>query len=202
MISNMSMSAAEEDISAALDDVEMENLVSLLQDDTVFDDLKQLDLTTLDTAQNGHVYVNDGSNIEFHDALEYFSDTASFHTDTTLTPFCDYQLNSIAGNRSDIKLTDEILNELFFTNHNTSEFIDNPVTCTMETLTTIPSPELDLAARQALVRHDHTYGCATLSKDPVHSSSMLTCLENGGKNSDNEEESGSDTGYYISIQRF
>ena len=196
----MSMSAAEQDISAVLDDVEMENLVSLLQDDTVFDDLKQLDLTALDIAQNGHVYVNDGSNdIEFHDALEYFSDTASFHTGnpysgTTLTPFRDYQLNSVAGIHSNTKLTDEILNELFLTNHNTSEFIGNPVTCTMETLTTIPSPQPDLAARQALVRHDHTYSCATLSKDPVHSSSMLTCLENGGKNSDNEEESGSDTG--------
>ena len=218
------MSASEEGISAALDDMEIENLVSLLKDDdAVFHELNKLDLPVMGS-QYGYVpptncptqTCDEVDLLDFHDALDFFSlqenntkldnddlmTTSSSFYSSSFDPTIDYSstncLNPTYGNQ---QLPQDVLGQLFLADYNGSDMTSvMTIPEIVGPLSTHNSFEPDLAAKQANVCHDHTYAART---GPIDHSSMLTSLSdtvscdiNSGKNSDTDEGSASDTGEY------
>lgn len=197
------MSTAEEDISALLDEMEMENYVPFLQDDTVFQELSKLDLPDphqipLNESNNfDHGLVQTNDSMEFHDALDYFhngSSTSSdlpFFTDPPSDPPVDH------SNTYQHQLSDEVLLELLNATDYGNLPLSNtypppPLSPTLENGCGFTTNQTDLSA---CVSHDHTYAT------PMGGSTMLTtlsgaCLSDTGKGSDSDEGSTSDTGNY------
>ena len=218
----MSSVEVDQEITGTLDDMEMEHLVSLLQDDTVFHELNKLDLPLIESFnpdQKGLAHI-DGRPLldhstgadcfDFQDALDFFSDgstnagnclisgsqsNASCNS-TSSDPSSSYVYLSTHSNVPSTQASNDVLSDLFCPDYNTSSalaIIDLP----QPVGPLLTAETHDLTTRQATVQHDHTYA----TKDPVNSSSMLTalssvnfCDRSNGKNSDTEEGSASDTG--------
>ena len=191
------MSASEEDIAAALDDIGIDNLVSLLQNDTVFHDLNKLDLpplmeqssrTTHPLPEKQDVESCDDDFLEFHDAIDFFPADSGLLSNGTVPQCSSLAVPAIGysngfSNPSTESLTadpdDPVLNSILTELLNTTDLgnitAPNGLYLPQEVgpLSMIsPSANTDLATRQSCVKHDHTYA----SNGTGHNNSMLTTL--------------------------
>ncbi len=218
------MSSSEEGISAALDDMEIENLVSLLQeDDTVFHELNKLDLPVMES-QYGYVPGSDDVDmVDFHDALDFFSNdyggstqlannsneinTSNLMTemantvvyDSMFNPTLDYTstnyMDPIYGDRSHPQLSENILSQLYCTDYNNTAILTGPGE-TIEPFATSHTFETNLVVNQANVNHDHSYA----RKESIdHSPIILSNLSDTvsleiNSGKNSDTDEGSDTG--------
>ena len=201
-------SQSEIDISANLDDMEIENLVSFLAtDDNVFDDLNKLHLPNppmldlaFDSSQPGDLSIEDLDELlTFHDALEYQPDMQTQDYYSNLD-----QQNWIINHTSMEVMPP--LNHPQIMPHNDAGlplFNDLTMPIFLEPLQSLPTYKPDTTASlQAGVAHDHTYAAKSIPSVHKLESTMLTrvcsdslsCDLNGRGSDDNEEGNSSDGG--------
>ena len=201
-------SQSEIDISANLDDMEIENLVSFLAtDDNVFDDLNKLHLPNppmLDLAfisnQSGDLNIEDLDELlTFHDALEYQPDTQIQDYYSNLD-----QQNWIV-NHTSMEVVPSLINPQTMPHNDAGLPLFNDLTMPifLEPLQSLPTSKSDTTASlQAGVAHDHTYATKDIPTDHKLESTMLThvcsdslsCDLSGRGSDDNEEGNSSDGG--------